>query len=108
MTPISRSATLTTAPASFHKGAVAGFNASATHLDFSVIGLGTLTEADDYSLRFGAEDGGEMGAFHAFRYSAQIDAIKRKLKDSLPVGITPVIIRDSILACPPPKLNLTP
>ena len=64
-----------------------------------------MNEEDDPSLRFGAEDGGELGAFHAFRYAAQIESLKLKLQDVLPVGITPVIIRDPSLGCRPPKLK---
>jgi hypothetical protein len=54
------------------------------------------------SIRHGAEDGGEMGAFHSRSYVAQWEAIVHKLQDFLPVGIEAVVIPSSSLACPAP------
>jgi len=51
--------------------------------------------ADD--IRFGAEDGGEMGAFHHRHYCLRELAIIDKLKEFLPLGIEAVLIPDQRL-----------
>ena len=51
----------------------------------------------------GAEDDGEMGTYHAWRFVAQREALRRKLKEYLPLGIEPVIIWDKRLLCAPPR-----
>lgn len=73
---------------------------------FDTPGAGVLALTSAKSILFGAEDGGEMGAYHNWGYTAHWAALKRKLTDYLPIGITPVIIRDPILACPPPKEDI--
>ena len=45
----------------------------------------------------GAEDGGEMGAYHHLHLVASREAVITKLKDFLPTGIKPVMIPDHSL-----------
>jgi hypothetical protein len=66
-------------------------------------GCGVLRSECASAIRSGAEDGGEMGAFHDRRYVLRQRAVIEKLQDFLPVGIEPVLIADRNLACPPPK-----
>jgi len=60
-------------------------------------GCGALHPASPEAIRFGAEDGGEMGAYHHRFYCLAQVAICDKLKDYLPVGIEPVMIPDARL-----------
>ena len=73
--------------------------------DFGAPGCGVLHPAAPDALRFGAEDGGEMGAchddFHTLREAATLD----KLKDYLPVGMEAVLAPDASLECAPPALR---
>jgi hypothetical protein len=62
-----------------------------------------LHPAADERLRFGAEDGGEMGACHLFAYTLRERAVLEKLKDFLPVGIEAVLAPDASLVCAPPQ-----
>ena len=52
------------------------------------------------SIRFGAEDGGEMGAYHRDRHVLKEWALLEKLSDYLPVGQRAVIVPDPL---EPPK-----
>jgi hypothetical protein len=63
---------------------------------------GVLHPASLGAIRHGAEDGGEMGAFHSRSYVLQWEAIVSKLQDFLPVGIEAVVIPAASLACPAP------
>lgn len=67
-------------------------------------GRGVLHPACAKAIRFGAEDGGEMGAFHHRAYSLSEAAVLEKLADALPVGNKPVLIPDPTLYFTPPKL----
>lgn len=51
----------------------------------------------------GAEDGGELGACHDFRYVLRQRAVLDKLQEFLPLGMEAVLVPDPSLACPPPK-----
>jgi hypothetical protein len=66
-------------------------------------GCGVLHPATSDKVRFGAEDGGEMGAYHGRRYSAGDNAIMNKLEDYLPVGMEAVLIPDNRLLSEPPN-----
>lgn len=66
-------------------------------------GAGVLAPDCSEIITKGAEDNGEMGTYHAWRFVAQREALRRKLKDYLPLGIEPVIIWDKRLLCPPPS-----
>lgn len=65
-------------------------------------GAGVLHTANPDSLCYGAEDGGEMGAYHEKRYCLGREAVIDKLGDYLPVGISAVLIPDERLLCAPP------
>ncbi len=64
-------------------------------------GCGVLHPAAPAAIRFGAEDGGEMGAYHAWRYCLLMAAVLDKLKDFLPVGMEAVIVPDQRLTSLP-------
>ena len=68
-------------------------------------GAGVLAADCSEEITGGAEDDGEMGTYHAWRFVAQRKALRRKLKDYLPLGIEPVIIWDKRLLCAPPRKN---
>lgn len=68
-------------------------------------GYGVLDPAAPDAIRFGAEDGGEMGAYHHKYYSLKTEAMLDKMRDYLPVGIEPVLIQDArLLRVPPEKI----
>lgn len=60
-----------------------------------------LHPATPDAIRFGAEDGGEMGAFHHRHYCLREQAVADKLMDFLPLGIEPVLIPDMRMAGDP-------
>lgn len=70
---------------------------------FGEPGCGVLHPATPEAIVLGAEDAGEMGAYHGLRYSARQVAVLNKLKDYLPVSMEAVLIPDGTLVCPPPK-----
>ena len=59
------------------------------------------------TIRFGAEDGAEMGAHHHKYYSLKIEAVLEKIQEFLPVGIEPVLIQDRRLLNLPPEIKNT-
>jgi hypothetical protein len=65
-------------------------------------GCGVLHPATDRAIRFGAEDSGEMGAYHESHHCLRQDALLNKLNDYLPVGIEAALIPDVSLWCRPP------
>ncbi len=68
---------------------------------------GVLHPETPASIRFGAEDGGEMGAGHAFRYSLLEEAVRDKVKDFLPIGLEAVLISDARLLEMPVSVEAT-
>lgn len=64
-------------------------------------GCGVLHPASASEVASGAEDGGELGAYHEHRYALSREAVADKLREHLPVGIEPVLIPD-------PRLHLVP
>ncbi len=74
-------------------------------LDFGEPGHAVLHPASPPSICFGAEDGGEMGAYHHRRYCLQSSAVLEKLKDFLPVGIEAVLVPDPRLLTAPPAIT---
>jgi|GEM_PF-1384032 len=79
------------------------------HLDgdrFGQCGFGALKQSAPSSIRQGAEDGCELGAFHHRHYCGRQDAIEDKLKEFLPVGMLPVLIVDEHWAMPNSKEKL--
>ncbi len=73
--------------------------------DFSDSGAGVLLPSNPDALLQGAEDQGEIGAFHDWHFSAQRSALRRKLSEFLPLGLELVISWDERLICAPPRLN---
>ena len=71
---------------------------------FGEPGYGVLDLTTHASIKQGAEDQGEMGAYHSRHYAAAIDALKRKLTAYLPVGQEIAISYDPLLSLTPPTL----
>ena len=59
-----------------------------------------LASVERNAVREGAEDDGEMGAYHHLYHSAQLRAVKSKLRDFLPLGQEIAIRYDPRLARP--------
>jgi hypothetical protein len=72
--------------------------------NFGEPGYGVLALTTAVSIKQGAEDQGEMGAYHARHYAAAIDALQRKLTAYLPVGQEIAISYDPLLSLTPPTL----
>lgn len=68
---------------------------------FGQKGCAVLHPATPESIRFGAEDGGEMGVYHNRYYCLMMAAVLDKLRDFLPLGIEPVLIPDVRLSYAP-------
>jgi hypothetical protein len=66
-------------------------------------GYGVLHPATPPSICFGAEDDGEMGAYHERQYCLQTAAVLDKLQDFLPLGIEAILIQDTRLLHVPPE-----
>jgi len=69
---------------------------------FGEPGYGVLDPVTSGAVRFGAEDGGEMGAYHYKYYSLRAQSVLDKMREFLPVGIEPVLIHDARLLRVPP------
>jgi hypothetical protein len=67
------------------------------------MGYGVLNPVTPDAIRFGAEDGGEIGAYHHKYYSLKAEAVLAKMREFLPVGIEPVLIPDTRLLHVPPE-----
>ena len=72
---------------------------------FPEAGYGVLSTITDKSIRFGAEDGGEMGAYHHKYYALKAEAMIEKMKEFLPIGIEPILIHDAQLLHILPELE---
>ncbi len=73
---------------------------------FGEPGYGVLNPSAPDAIRFGAEDGGEMGVYHHKYYNLKAEAVLDKMREFLPVGIEPVLIQDTrLLHIPPEKIN---
>ncbi len=70
-------------------------------------GYGVLDSVTSDAIRFGAEDGGEMGACHHKYYSLKAEAVLDKMREFLPVGIEPVLIHDTRLLHLPPERTIS-
>lgn len=70
---------------------------------FGEPGCGVLHPDAHQALRNGAEDGGEMGAYHDLHLALREEAVLDKLKGFLPLGIEAVLVADPTLACAPPE-----
>ncbi len=74
---------------------------------FGEPGYGVLDPVTSDAIRFGAEDGGEMGACHHKYYSLKAEAVLDKMREFLPVGIEPVLIQDTRLQHGPPEQTIS-
>jgi hypothetical protein len=74
---------------------------------FGEAGYGVLDRCTPDAIRFGAEDGAEMGGHHHKYYSLKIEAVVDKMREFLPVGIEPVLIQDRRLLRLPPEIKNT-
>jgi hypothetical protein len=72
---------------------------------FAVPGSGVLLPLSGPAIEAGAEDGGELGAYHHRGHAVHARAVLDKLRDYLPVGQIAVIIPDPKLNFPPPTLK---
>lgn len=72
---------------------------------FGEAGAGVLDLTSSTAIREGAEDGGEMGAYHHRFHMAQIRALHLKLTDYLPLGQEIAIRYDAALSRPPVDLT---
>jgi len=75
--------------------------------EFGWPGCGVLHPATPETICFGAEDGGEMGAYHRDRHCLQRAAVIEKLKDFLPVGIDAALVPDPRLLSEPDEETTT-
>lgn len=65
-------------------------------------GCGVLHWAAPQALQSGAEDGGEIGAYHEDRHVLRMAAARDKLLEHLPAGMVPLLLPDPRLALVPP------
>lgn len=61
---------------------------------FGEPGCAVLHPATPEAVRFGAEDGGEVGVHHGWRHSLLLAAVEDKLQEFLPVGMEAVVVPD--------------
>ena len=73
---------------------------------FGEPGCGVLHPESSEAVCFGAEDGGEVGAYHHRHYCLRRKAVLDKLGDYMPVGMEAVLIPDERLGCKPPTSSL--
>lgn len=64
------------------------------NMDFGQLGCGVLHPATPQEISAGAEDGGEMGAYHHLFLAARQRAVIKKLDNFLPAGMKAVVIPD--------------
>ncbi len=72
--------------------------------DWGVPGHAVLHPATPEILCNGAEDGGEMGAYHHRMHCLQAAAVLTKLEEFVPVGLVPALIPDPSLLSSPPTI----
>ena len=72
---------------------------------FGSPGCAVLHPDTSAALRFGAEDGGEMGAYHALAYTLREQAVIAKLQDALPLDMEAVLATDASLGTAPPVMR---
>ena len=73
------------------------------NMQFGKCGCAVLHPSARSELRFGGEDGSEMGACHDLRYTLREQAVMDKLSEYLPVGMEAVLVADNSLVCAPPE-----
>jgi hypothetical protein len=72
---------------------------------FAVPGSGVLLPMSGPAIEAGAEDGGELGAYHHRGHAVGTRAVLEKLRDYLPVGQVAVVVPDGKLNHPPPIIK---
>jgi hypothetical protein len=65
-------------------------------------GAGVLTSENSSKLLDGAEDGGELGAYHHRRYFLRDQAVLARVREFLPAGMDAVLVPDERLGMPLP------
>jgi hypothetical protein len=70
-------------------------------------GSGALHPATPASIRLGAEDGGEMGAYHDEHDCRRPAAVLEKLEQYLALGLEPTWVPDPRLLQRPPEISTT-
>ncbi len=70
---------------------------------FGEPGFGVMHQVTHPSIRRGAEDGGELGAYHHRHYCGRQDAVLDKLAEFLPAGMVPVLTVDPHWQAPLPR-----
>jgi hypothetical protein len=75
---------------------------------FAAPGSGVLDPATPPAIRHGAEDGGELGAYHDLAHSLEEQAMADQVEDHLPHGLRPVLVPDERLHEVPPALRGLP
>jgi hypothetical protein len=73
--------------------------------EFAAPGSAVLLPLCGPAIESGAEDGGELGAYHHRGHARQARAVLEKLRDYLPIGQVAVVISDKKLTFPPPNLK---
>jgi len=73
--------------------------------DWGVPGYAVLHAATPEILCTGAEDGGEMGAYHHLKHCLQAAALLTKLEEYVPVGLEAALIPDPRLLSLPPTIK---
>ena len=68
-------------------------------------GYGVLDIRTHRSISAGAEDEGEMGAYHSLHFAAQARALHKKLSAFLPLGQEISLVYDPLLALTPPRVG---
>jgi hypothetical protein len=71
--------------------------------DFKEPCCGVLHPETVSTILEGAEDGGELGAYHDAHHHLRRDALLAKLKEYLPVGMNALLVSDPGLNCIPPS-----
>jgi hypothetical protein len=69
---------------------------------FGALSSGVLHPGTRPEILGGAEDGGELGAYHHRHHALRMRALADKLDDFIPLGQAAVIVYDPSLNCPPP------
>ncbi len=72
---------------------------------FAEKGCGVIHPAAAEQIKFGAENGGEIGVYHQQRYCLRYEAVILKIKENLPVGLKIALIPDETLSRAPLAMN---
>lgn len=92
-------------PVFFDFSTCAGSSLGPSAANFGNPGYGVLHPATPEAISFGAEDRGEMGAYHSRRYRLRQAAVADKIAGFLPLGMEAVLVPDEQLLVLPPVLS---